>query len=482
MNPIRNLVNKSCSLYYKIIISKKVISNGGNKKFNFSILIFIILCGRIAVAAGRPVDIPCAEVPGNGIFEIGGAVGFYEPPGADEISNEKDMWGRFGMFGRLEAEAVLFQNEKIAGNAKLLILKENALPALAVGIRNVTGKTNESFTTGLPGEVRISNTIYGVLSKKFNLGGSDGITVILGRGNRSFIAEGPDFKDLNGTFAGIDVDLKSVKFSVEEDGRDINASVTYDFPTGVSIGFGGANLTENESIREYKVFLSFSNSAIEDRLTRLENEIYKTSAAAEKKEPEQNDRTKPPKEAKMKKYFMKGYELFTQKKYAESIEWFNKVLEIDPNHSESKNYINQGEMKIRFMKGYELFTQKRFRESIVWFGKVLEIDPNHSEAKKYIKQAEMKDSFITGHGLFAQKKFTESIEWFNKVLEIDPNHPESKKYLTLAKKKMCFSRGYELFAEQKYRESIIWFKKVLEVSPGHEESENYINRAEEKLK
>ncbi|MFH1958165.1 MAG: tetratricopeptide repeat protein [bacterium] len=455
-----------------------------NKKFNFSILIFIFLCWHNAAAAGSPVDIPCAEVPGNGIFEIGGAAGFYEPPGNEEISNEKDMWGRFGLFGRLEAEAVLFQNEKIAGNAKLLILKENALPALAVGIRNITGKTKESFTTGLPGEVRISNTVYGVISKKFNLGSGIGITVVLGRGNRSFIAEGPDFKDLNGTFAGIDVAIKSAKFAVEEDGRDINASVTYNFPTGASAGFGCANLTENESLREYKVFISFSNQAIEDRLARLENEIYKAPASAEKKEPEpvKAQITKLPKKAKMKKHFMKGYNLFTQKKYAESIEWFEKVLEIDPEHSESKNYIKQSSIKIRFMTGYELFTQKKFRESIVWFEKVLEIDPDHPESKTYLKSAKKKDYFLTGHRLVAQKNFTEAIEWFKKVLEIDPDHPESEKYLNLAKKKMCFTRGYELFTQQKYRESIVWFKKVLEVSPGHVESENYIKRAEEKLK
>jgi len=94
-----------------------------NKKFNFPILILIFLCWHNAVTAGTPVDIPCPEVPGNGIFELGGAAGFYKPPGVDEMSNEKDVWGRFGLFGRMEAEAVLFKNEKIAGNAKFLILE-----------------------------------------------------------------------------------------------------------------------------------------------------------------------------------------------------------------------------------------------------------------------------------------------------------------------------------------------------------------------
>jgi tetratricopeptide (TPR) repeat protein len=39
------------------------------------------------------------------------------------------------------------------------------------------------------------------------------------------------------------------------------------------------------------------------------------------------------------------------------------------------------------MKGHSLFAQKRYREAIREFEKVLETDPDHSESIKYINRA-----------------------------------------------------------------------------------------------
>lgn len=135
-----------------------------------------------------------------------------------------------------------------------------------------------------------------------------------------------------------------------------------------------------------------------------------------------------------------------------------------------------------FTTAHELYKKREYEKAIDFWRKVLRIDPNHRESEKYIKLAKKKMYFTQGHQLFIQKRYTESIEWFKKVMGVDPNHRESEKYMKLAKKKMCFTQGYKLFTQQKYREAIIWFRKVLEVDPGHSESKKYIKRAKEKIK
>ncbi|MFC2061070.1 hypothetical protein ACFLUV_01000 [Elusimicrobiota bacterium] len=47
-----------------------------------------------------------------------------------------------------------------------------------------------------------------------------------------------------------------------------------------------------------------------------------------------------------KKYFMKGHKLFRAEKYKASIETFEKVLELDPDHPQSLNYIKRAKQEL----------------------------------------------------------------------------------------------------------------------------------------
>ncbi|PIU84066.1 MAG: hypothetical protein COS68_00705 [Elusimicrobia bacterium CG06_land_8_20_14_3_00_38_11] len=85
---------------------------------------------------------------------------------------------------------------------------------------------------------------------------------------------------------------------------------------------------------------------------------------------------------------MKGHTLFEEGKYRKAIFYFNKVLNIDVNHSESLEYIRIAKIKMYFSNGYKDFTQEKYKESIEWFKKVLELEPSHGESMEYIKRAE----------------------------------------------------------------------------------------------
>ena len=102
-------------------------------------------------------------------------------------------------------------------------------------------------------------------------------------------------------------------------------------------------------------------------------------------------------------FFDMGIESFQSGNYNESISFFDKVLEIDPNHVDALNN-----------KGNALAELGELEKSISFFDKVLEIEPNHVGALNN------KGSVIAELG-----ELEKSISFFDKVLEIEPNHVDA---------------------------------------------------------
>ncbi|MCB4792414.1 MAG: PorV/PorQ family protein [Elusimicrobia bacterium] len=102
-----------------------------------------------------------------------------------------------------------------------------------------------------------------------------------------------------------------------------------------------------------------------------------------------------------------GQSLFAEDNYDKAIEEFKKVLQLDPDNTEAKEYIRKAEdmkigkksvtadnidKKITRMRGYfqngqELFKKGKYRKSIKEFEKVLKIDPMHVKSMRYILRA-----------------------------------------------------------------------------------------------
>ncbi|MEA2081772.1 MAG: hypothetical protein U9O97_03430, partial [Elusimicrobiota bacterium] len=212
------------------------------KKFgrHISVLGAAVFCAIMfqSPAFGRltdTIETPSARTLGNGIIEFGGGAGIYKPGNADTYSSDKNAWANFGVAGRLEGGITLYTSTQAAANIKLLLIDGGKLPSLAVGVKNITGKTKETFPVGAPGDEAVSNSVYGVISQNFHIGKSL-LTLSAGKGNRTFVDETGDFEALRGTFAGLKLNSGGICVGVEEDGRDVNCSLSYNFPTGISIG------------------------------------------------------------------------------------------------------------------------------------------------------------------------------------------------------------------------------------------------------
>lgn len=345
------------------------------------------------------VETPSAQTLGHGIIEFGGGAGVYKPANSDTYSNDKNAWGNFGVTERLEGGLTLYTSTMAAANIKLLLIKGGKLPSLAVGVNNITGKTNETFSTGAPGDTAVSNSVYCVLSQDLKISGSV-LTISAGRGNRGFVDKTGDYKNLHGTFAGLKLNAGQVCAAVEEDGRDVNCSLAFNFPTGMSVGASARNLKENFAPKVFGVFLNFSNTMIEQRITALEAKIKTLSgetapveaskisaermAAEEKRKKESETKLRT---AKIKTYFMEGHKLFAEEKYPQSIEFFEKVLEQNPGHAEAAKYLKTAKIKTYFMEGHKLFSETKYTQSIKFFEKVIDLSPGHAASEDYIKRA-----------------------------------------------------------------------------------------------
>ena len=135
-----------------------------------------------------------------------------------------------------------------------------------------------------------------------------------------------------------------------------------------------------------------------------------------------------------------GKEFIQDQKFEQAISYFDKVLEIEPNHVDAL-----------FNKGRALVQFGRTNEAILYFDKVLEIEPNHVDALFNKGRA-----LIQFGKLDQPDKLEEGMSYVERVLEIEPNHVDALSY-----------KGDELIRTGKYDEAISYFDKVLEIEPNH---------------
>ena len=162
----------------------------------------------------------------------------------------------------------------------------------------------------------------------------------------------------------------------------------------------------------------------------------------------------------------KGISLSKLKKYEEAIECYDKALKIVPKYtdawnnkgitlSKQKKYeeaMNCYNTALEFTpddidlwnnKGSALFRQAKYDEAITCYRKALKINPNHIKAWNNV-----------GNALYYLGKFTEAIKCYNKVLESQPGHT-----------KALNNKGFALYASGKYEEAIECYNKVLNINP-----------------
>jgi hypothetical protein len=204
------------------------------------------------------MNIPTAYVEKQGLFNVG-----FHTAVLDQKRDELAIRADFGLFNITELGLILLKKQDkdfLMGNVKLLLSRESgSTPSLSIGIDNF-GEKVEDDSSGY------ERSIYGVLSKQFNLPVVHLIGGHLGVGNHRYAAETSIGKYLHGVFVGVSKDLhlsfldSQVSLMFEVDGRDLNVGLRYMMDTGLSISLAVGELSSDPEEIEYYLGVRFTNA------------------------------------------------------------------------------------------------------------------------------------------------------------------------------------------------------------------------------
>jgi tetratricopeptide (TPR) repeat protein len=144
---------------------------------------------------------------------------------------------------------------------------------------------------------------------------------------------------------------------------------------------------------------------------------------------------------KKKKLLNDGIELLNQEKYEDSIECFDKALELDPNYENAW-----------YNKGYTLCNIGNYLEADECFDKFLEINPESVDASNVM--------VFKTIVLFMLKKYQEELELSNSLIDISKNSFEKLNALNI--------KSSALLKLEQYDESEIIIDKILGEDPESE--------------
>ena len=132
--------------------------------------------------------------------------------------------------------------------------------------------------------------------------------------------------------------------------------------------------------------------------------------------------------------FKKGINSVKDGEFNDALLYFEKVLEIDPNHLDALS--NKGGMLLQL---------GRYDEALTHLDIVLEIEPNHIGALSN-----------KGAVLIKLERYEEAIPYLDRVFDINPNHTYA---LNL--------KGQALAKLERYEEALLYMDKLLEINPDH---------------
>jgi len=151
----------------------------------------------------------------------------------------------------------------------------------------------------------------------------------------------------------------------------------------------------------------------------------------------------------------KGVALGNLGRSLEAISQFDQVLEIDQNNTDALNN-----------KGAALVTLGKYDEALLYFDRILTIDPENQSAKiskEIVLNRELPSPMEIGIDAILDSQFEKAIEIFDKILEKDPQNIEA-----------LSNKGVALGKLERDSEAIYQFDQVLEIDQNNTDALNNI--------
>lgn len=204
------------------------------------------------------MNIPTAYVAPQGSFDVGVHTAIW-----DQKREELTIRIDFGLFNFVELGLMGLKRgggDYVMGNIKLPLSRESGtVPGLSIGVDNFGEKVQD-------GSENYKRSVYGVVSKQFNLPIVHLISGHLGIGNHRYTAETSIGKYLHGIFVGLNKEFhlsslgSRLHLMCEVDGKDVNAGLRYAMDSGLSVSLAAGQLSSDPKDIKYHLGISFANA------------------------------------------------------------------------------------------------------------------------------------------------------------------------------------------------------------------------------
>lgn len=215
-------------------------------------------------------------------------------------------------------------------------------------------------------------------------------------------------------------------------------------------------------------------------------------------------------EEQKKQHLEKGKKYYNVQKYLDAVLEFKQVLALDPTNVEALKLLSttteyvksdkKDKLNQYFNQGVEAYTNSKLEEAIASWKQVLEIDPTHTETLDYLKKtiAKLEENYISSGNKYLKKKmWKEAIIEFEKALLLCPENKGVKELIEEAKLQIehrqritktnesralvYLDEGIELYEAGEYAEAIEKLSAAINLNKNLSDAQIYLKKSNAKL-
>lgn len=250
----------------------------------------------------------------------------------------------------------------------------------------------------------------------------------------------------------------------------------------------------------FSVSYAFGKTREEMRKEEAERERRRVEAQAE-------ERLKRQREEEIKKRIAEAQRLSREGDFFAALGQWQGVLAWDDDNAEahaairgiteelgrrqeerSAGIATQAAAKELFEAGVMSYTQKRYSDAISSWSRVLEIDPGHELSQEYIRKAsEEMDGLVAEHtsragALERAGDYPSALNELHTALRYVPSNEDVRRRITVVENRIRsndrFRKGLASYLSGDYHAALSDFRKALELAPGNTMVSEYIGLAE----
>ncbi|MBA7484336.1 Cell division coordinator CpoB [subsurface metagenome] len=318
---------------------------------------------------------------------------------------------------------------------------------------------------------------------------SSGLRLGIGIGGKNLVIDYSwlprgDFQDTHRMSA-------TLRFGREYEESMIEKDIKEHFERGKKYFYNGQIL---KAYREFKnvLLVSPGHKGARDFMSRIEVGVEEAEVAKD-----------------IANFFSLGEKYYKKGDLISARAMFEDIITLNPDHQGAKDYISRIENTFGevvdsiFVRGVSYYEQANYIKAVDEMEKVLALNPDHQEAKEYItlignKQSELKKVKLAlkkkqeeerknrkistylkkGLTYCERKQWTKAIKSFNELLALDLDHKKALEHSAIC----YYEQGLILYGEDKLLEALDTFNNVLKFNPEHEQAQEQISRIKEECK